>query len=108
MRAASEGVDKKNPHCNIFYIAVSIFQVSNATLHIHTSELFYLCLSIEALFLLTVKEILLVHFVITNFRVAHKMLCRPWRQFFFRFVKIRFRILDIQITIVFLINSPID
>jgi hypothetical protein len=28
-----------------------------------------------ALFLLTVKEILLVHFIITNFRVAHKMLC---------------------------------
>jgi hypothetical protein len=26
------------------------------------------------LFLLTVKEILLVHFIITNFRVAHKML----------------------------------
>jgi hypothetical protein len=69
------------------------------------------------LFLLTVKEILLVHFIITNFRVAHKMLCtpwlrsrdclvsaakRPWRQFFSRFVKVRFRILDIQITIVFL------
>jgi hypothetical protein len=70
------------------------------------------------LFLLTVKEILLVHFIITNFRVAHKMLCtpwlrnpltisrllvsaanRPWRQFFSRFVKVRFRILDIQITI---------
>jgi hypothetical protein len=30
------------------------------------------------LFLLTVKEILLVHFIITNFRVAHKMLCTPW------------------------------
>jgi hypothetical protein len=29
------------------------------------------------LFLLTVKEILLVHFIITNFRVAHKMLCTP-------------------------------
>jgi hypothetical protein len=28
------------------------------------------------LFLLTVKEILLVHFI-TNFRVAHKMLCTP-------------------------------
>jgi hypothetical protein len=27
------------------------------------------------LFLLTVKEILFVHFIITNFRVAHKMLC---------------------------------
>jgi hypothetical protein len=71
------------------------------------------------LFLLTMKEILLVHFIITNFRVAHKMLCtpwlrkrnpltisrlsclgkRPWRQFFSRFVKVRFRILDIQITI---------
>jgi hypothetical protein len=25
-----------------------------------------------------VKEILLVHFIITNFRVAHKMLCTPW------------------------------
>jgi hypothetical protein len=30
------------------------------------------------LFLLTVKEILLIHFIITNFRVAHKMLCTPW------------------------------
>jgi hypothetical protein len=30
------------------------------------------------LFLLTMKEILLVHFIITNFRVAHKMLCTPW------------------------------
>jgi hypothetical protein len=30
------------------------------------------------LFLLTVKEILLVHFIITNFRVAHKMLCTSW------------------------------
>jgi hypothetical protein len=30
------------------------------------------------LFLLTVKEILLVYFIITNFRVAHKMLCTPW------------------------------
>jgi hypothetical protein len=30
------------------------------------------------LFLLTVKEILLVDFIITNFRVAHKMLCTPW------------------------------
>jgi hypothetical protein len=40
------------------------------------------------LFLLIVKEILLVHFIITNFRVAHKMLCTPW---------LRFRILDIQI-----------
>jgi hypothetical protein len=30
------------------------------------------------LFLLTVKEILLVHFIITNFWVAHKMLCTPW------------------------------
>jgi hypothetical protein len=29
------------------------------------------------LFLLTVKEILLVHFIITNFRVARKM-CTPW------------------------------
>jgi hypothetical protein len=65
------------------------------------------------LFLLTVKEISLVHFIITNFRVAHKMLCtpclrnpltisrlfasaakRPWRQFFSQFVKVRFRILD--------------
>jgi hypothetical protein len=64
---------------------------------------------------LTMKEILLVHFIITNFRVALKMLCtlwlrnpltisrlftsaanRPWRQFFSRFVKVRFRILDIQ------------
>jgi hypothetical protein len=70
------------------------------------------------LFLLTMKEILLFHFIITNFRVAHKMLCTPWlrnpltisrlfasaakrprRQFFSRFVKVRFRILDIQITI---------
>jgi hypothetical protein len=70
------------------------------------------------LYLLTMKEILLVHFIITNFRVAHKMLCapwlrdpltisrllasaakRPWGQFFSRFVKVRFRILDIQITI---------
>jgi hypothetical protein len=70
------------------------------------------------LFFLTMKEILLVHFIITNFRVEHKMLCtpwlrnpltisrlfpsaakRPWRQFFSRFVKVRFRILDIQITI---------
>jgi hypothetical protein len=66
------------------------------------------------LFLLTMKEILLVHFIITNFRVAYKMLCtpwlrnpltisrsasaakRPWRQFFSRFVKVRFRILDIR------------
>jgi hypothetical protein len=30
------------------------------------------------LFLLIVKEILLVHFIITNCRVAHKMLCTPW------------------------------
>jgi hypothetical protein len=30
------------------------------------------------LFLLTVKEILLVLFIITNFRVAQKMLCTPW------------------------------
>jgi hypothetical protein len=30
------------------------------------------------LFLLTMKEILLVHFIITHFRVAHKMLCTPW------------------------------
>jgi hypothetical protein len=30
------------------------------------------------LFLLTMKKILLVHFIITNFRVAHKMLCTPW------------------------------
>jgi hypothetical protein len=30
------------------------------------------------LFLLIVKEILLVLFIITNFRVAHKMLCTPW------------------------------
>jgi hypothetical protein len=68
------------------------------------------------LFLLTMKEILLVHFIITNFRVEHKMLCTPWlrnpltisrlfpsaapwRQFFSRFVKVRFRIVDIQITI---------
>jgi hypothetical protein len=29
-------------------------------------------------FFLTVKEILLVHFIITNFRVAHKVLCTPW------------------------------
>jgi hypothetical protein len=87
--------------------------------------LFYLCrfhsdiaTCRPTLFLLTMKEILLVHFIITNFRVAHKMLCtpwlrnpltisrlfasaakRPWRQFFYRFVKVRFRILDIQITI---------
>jgi hypothetical protein len=86
------------------------------------SELFYLChfhsdmaICRPTLFLLTMKEILLVHFIITNFRVALKMLCtpwlrnpltisrlftsaanRPWRQFFSRFVKVRFRILDIQ------------
>jgi hypothetical protein len=56
------------------------------------SELFYLCrfhsdmaTCRPTLFLLTVKEILLVHFIIikkfeiiTNFRVAHKMLCTPW------------------------------
>jgi hypothetical protein len=48
------------------------------------SELFYLCrfhsdmaICRPTLFLLTVKEILLVHFIITNFRVAHKMLCTP-------------------------------
>jgi hypothetical protein len=47
--------------------------------------LFYLCrfhrdmaTCRPTLFLLTVKKILLVHFVITNFRVAHKMLCTPW------------------------------
>jgi hypothetical protein len=47
--------------------------------------LFYLCrfhsdmeTCRPTLFLLTVKEILLVHFIITNFRVAHKMLCTPW------------------------------
>jgi hypothetical protein len=46
--------------------------------------LFYLCrfhsdmaTCRPTLFLLTVKEILLVHFIITNFRVAHKMLCTP-------------------------------
>jgi hypothetical protein len=33
---------------------------------------------LPTLFLLRVKEILLVHFIITNFRVAHKMLCTPW------------------------------
>jgi hypothetical protein len=63
------------------------------------------------LFLLTVNEILLVHFIITNFRVAHKMLCTPWlrnpltisrlsclgRKAASRFV---IRILDIQITII--------
>jgi hypothetical protein len=49
------------------------------------SELFYLCrfhsdmaTCSPTLFLLTVKEILLVNFIITNFRVAHKMLCTPW------------------------------
>jgi hypothetical protein len=61
------------------------------------------------LFLLTMKEILLVHFIITNFRVGYESFDdleiaasaakRPWRQFFSRFVKVRFRILDIQITI---------
>jgi hypothetical protein len=62
------------------------------------------------LFLLTVKEILLAHFIITNFRLhtkccvhlGYEILCRkrPRRQFFSRFVKVRFRSLDIQITIV--------
>jgi hypothetical protein len=61
------------------------------------------------LFLLTVKEILL-YFYNYKFSVAHKMLCTPWlrnpltisrlsclgrkrprRQFFSRFVKVRFR-----------------
>jgi hypothetical protein len=39
------------------------------------------------LFLLTVKEILLVHFIITNFRVAHKMLCTPWTEIKFNEVQ---------------------
>jgi hypothetical protein len=89
------------------------------------NELFYLCCFYSNMatckptfILLTVKEILLVHFIITNFRVAHKMLCTPWLRnplmisrfsclgrkaalatIFSRFVKVRFRILDIQITI---------
>jgi hypothetical protein len=48
-------------------------------------ELFYLCrfhsdmaTCRPTLFLWTMKEILLVHFIITNFRVAHNMLCTPW------------------------------
>jgi hypothetical protein len=63
------------------------------------------------LFLLTVNEILLVHFIITNFRVAHKMLCTPWLRNPLTISRLsclgwkaasRFviRILDIQITII--------
>jgi hypothetical protein len=69
--------------------------------------------------LLTVKEILLVHFIyyykfsgctqnvvytlatksFDDLEIAASAAKRPWRQFFSRFVKVRFRILDIQITI---------
>jgi hypothetical protein len=123
-------------HCTIYNIFLTLDEYTELK-HLHSSstffghvcnfsqsELFYLCrfhsdmaTCNPTLFLLTMKEILLVHFIITNFRVAHKMLCtpwlrnpltilrlfasaakRPWRQFFSRFVKVRFRILDIQIT----------
>jgi hypothetical protein len=56
-------------HRNFLRTSFAIFLKVNCFIYV---------VSIATLFLLTVKEILLVHFIITNFRVAHKMLCTPW------------------------------
>jgi hypothetical protein len=76
------------------------------------------------LFLLTIKEILLIHFIITNFRVVHKMLRTPWLRnpltisrlcclgrkaalatIFLSVRQSTFRIVDIQITILGTLNE---
>jgi hypothetical protein len=76
-------------HCTIYNMFLTVDEYTELKhcnfCNFSQSELFYLCrfhsdmaTCRPTLFLLTVKEILLVHFIITNFWFAHKMLCTPW------------------------------